>query len=114
MQPSHRLPSLNALRAFEAVARRLSFARAADELFVTKAAVAQQIRLLEEEIGAPLVERSGRGLKLTEAGAAGLTDGFAMLGRAARAMREAKGRRFLVINSSASFAATWLVGRIGK
>ena len=59
MQPSHRLPSLNALRAFEAVARRLSFARAAEELFVTKAAVAQQIRLLEEEIGAPLVERSG-------------------------------------------------------
>jgi LysR family glycine cleavage system transcriptional activator len=117
MQPSHRLPSLNALRAFEVVARRLSFVRAAEELFVTKAAVAQQIRLLEEEIGAPLVERSGRGLRLTEAGvagAAGLTDGFAMLARAARAMREAKGRRFLVINSSASFAATWLVGRIGK
>lgn len=117
MQPSHRLPSLNALRAFETVARRLSFARAAEELFVTKAAVAQQVRLLEEEIGAPLVERAGRGLRLTEAGAAGaagLTDGFAMLTRAARAMREAKGRRFLVINSSASFAATWLVGRIGK
>ena len=117
MQPVSRLPSLNALRAFEAVARRLSFARAAEELFVTKAAVAQQIRLLEEEIGAPLVERSGRGLRLTEAGAAGaagLAEGFAALGRAARAMREAKGRRFLVINASASFAATWLVGRIGK
>src|SRR5579863_5004254 len=117
MQPTHRLPSLNALRAFEAVARRLSFARAAEELFVTKAAVAQQIRLLEEEIGEPLVARSGRGLKLTEAGAAGaagLSDGFAILARAARAMREAKGRRFLVINASASFAATWLVGRIGK
>jgi len=117
MQPTHRLPSLNALRAFEAVARRLSFARAAEELFVTKAAVAQQIRLLEDEVGAPLVERSGRGLKLTEAGAAGaagLSDGFALLARAARAMRESKGRRFLVINASASFAATWLVGRIGK
>ncbi|MGD0641796.1 MAG: transcriptional regulator GcvA [Roseiarcus sp.] len=114
---SNRLPSLNALRAFEAVARHLSFARAAVELFVTKAAVAQQVRLLEEEIGAPLVERAGRGLKLTESGAAGaaaLADGFAMLARAARAMREARGRRFLVINSSASFAATWLVGRIGK
>ena len=117
MQPTHRLPSLNALRAFEAVARRLSFARAAEELFVTKAAVAQQIRLLEEEIGAPVVERSGRGLRLTEAGAAGaagLTDAFGLLARAARSMREAKGRRFLVINASASFAATWLVGRIGK
>jgi LysR family glycine cleavage system transcriptional activator len=117
MQSHHRLPSLNALRAFEAVARRLSFARAAEELFVTKAAVAQQIRLLEEEIGAPLVERSGRALKLTEAGAAGaahLSDGFATLARAARAMREAKGRRFLVISASASFAATWLVARIGR
>ena len=114
MQNSHRLPSLNALRAFEAVARRLSFARAAEELFVTKAAVAQQVRLLEDEIGAPLVERSGRGLRLTESGAAGaaaLADGFAMLARAARAMREARGRGFLVINSSASFAATgWSAG----
>ena len=117
MAPPPRLPSLNALRAFEAVARRLSFARAAEELFVTKAAVAQQIRLLEEEIGAELVARSGRGLRLTEAGAAGaatLTEGFAQLARAARAMREARGRRFLVVNSSASFAATWLVGRIGR
>src|SRR5580658_6451956 len=117
MQNSHRLPSLNALRAFESVARKLSFARAAEELFVTKAAVAQQVRLLEDEIGTPLVERSGRGLRLTEAGVAGaaaLADGFAMLARGARAMREAKGRGFLVINASASFAATWLVGRIGK
>jgi LysR family transcriptional regulator, glycine cleavage system transcriptional activator len=117
MRAPTRLPSLNALRAFEAVSRHLSFARAADELFVTKAAVAQQVRQLEEEIGAPLVERFGRGLRLTEAGLAGvrdLGDGFAILGRAARAMREANGRRFLVINSSPSFAATWLVGRIGK
>jgi LysR family glycine cleavage system transcriptional activator len=117
MKPIDRLPPLTALRAFEAVARRLSFARAAEELHVTKAAVAQQVRALEQEIGAPLVERSGRGLALTEAGAAGapgLAEGFAILARAARAMREAKGRRFLVINSSPSFAATWLVGRIGK
>ena len=117
MKATERLPPLNALRAFEAVARRLSFARAAEELHVTKAAVAQQVRALEQEIGIPLVERSGRGLALTEAGAAsapGLAEGFATLARAARAMREAKGRRFLVINSSASFAATWLVGRIGK
>ena len=117
MKSVDRLPPLNALRAFETVARRLSFARAAEELHVTKAAVAQQVRGLEEEIGAPLVHRSGRGLALTESGAAGapgLAEGFAILARAARAMREAKGRRFLVINASASFAATWLVGRIGK
>ncbi len=117
MATPDRFPPLTALRAFEAVARRLSYARAAEELHVTKAAVAQQVRALEQEIGAPLVERSGRGLKLTEAGAAGapgLAEGFATLARAARAMRVAKGRRFLVINSSPSFAATWLVGRIGK
>ena len=117
MSPIDRLPPLTALRAFEAVSRKLSFARAAEELHVTKAAVAQQVRALEQEIGAPLVERSGRGLALTEAGAAGalgLAEGFAILARAARAMREAKGRRFLVINSSPSFAATWLVGRIGR
>jgi|HubBroStandDraft_6_1064221.scaffolds.fasta_scaffold233113_3 LysR family glycine cleavage system transcriptional activator len=117
MAPTDRLPPLNALRAFETVARKLSFARAAEELHVTKAAVAQQVRLLEQEIGAPLVERSGRGLALTEsgaAGAAGLAEAFSALARASRAMREAKGRRFLVINASASFAATWLVGRIGR
>jgi LysR family transcriptional regulator, glycine cleavage system transcriptional activator len=117
MSPLHRLPPLNALRAFEAVARHSSFARAAEELHVTKAAVAQQVRALEQEIGARLVERNGRGLRLTESGAAGaaaLADGFALLAKAARAMREGEGRRFLIINSSPSFAATWLVGRIGK
>ena len=117
MNPFHRLPPLNALRAFEAVGRHSSFARAAQELHVTKAAVAQQVRALEQEIGARLVERSGRGLRLTESGAAGaatLAEGFALLAKAARAMREGKGRRFLVINSAPSFAATWLVGRIGK
>src|SRR6202161_3496299 len=87
MQTPHRLPSLNALRAFEAVARRLSFARAAEELFVTKAAVAQQVRLLEDEIGAPLVERSGRGLRLTESGAAGGGGGGAAGGGARRGRR---------------------------
>jgi LysR family glycine cleavage system transcriptional activator len=111
------LPPLNALRAFEAVARHSSFARAAQELHVTKAAVAQQVRALEQDVGARLVERKGRGLQLTESGAAGagaLAEGFTLIAKAARAMREGKGRRFLVINSTPSFAATWLVGRIGK
>ena len=113
----HRLPPLNGLRAFEVAARHLSFARAAEELHVTKAAVAQQVRALEQDLGARLFERNGRGLQLTESGAAGaatLTEGFALLVRAARAMREGRGRRFLVINSTPSFAATWLVGRIGR
>ena len=114
---SHRLPSLNALRAFEAVAQHLSFAKAAEELHVTKAAVAQQVRLLEAEIGTPLVRRSGRGLSLTEAGQAGLRDlkeGFAKLAAASRRMRESRGRDLVVISAGASFAATWLVRRIGR
>lgn len=117
MPPPHRMPSLNALRAFEAVAQHLSFARAAEDLHVTKAAVAQQVRLLEAEIGAPLVRRSGRGLSLTDAGQAGLRDikeGFAKLSAGARRMRETRGRELLVISAGASFAATWLVRRIGR
>ncbi|MBV8565559.1 MAG: transcriptional regulator GcvA [Methylobacteriaceae bacterium] len=117
MSPSNRLPSLNALRAFEAVSRHLSFAKAADELHVTKAAVAQQVRLLEAEIGSQLVLRSGRGLRLTEVGAAGtrgLADGFDLLARAARSMREATGGRMLVVSADPSFASTWLVSRIGR
>jgi LysR family glycine cleavage system transcriptional activator len=112
-----RLPSLNALRAFEAVARHLSFSKAADELHVTKAAVAQQVRQLEDEIGAPLVMRAGRALRLTEAGLAGtrdLDDGFDRLVQGVRSMREASGNRRLVVHSSASFAAAWLVARIGR
>jgi LysR family glycine cleavage system transcriptional activator len=117
MAGSARLPSLNALRAFEAVSRHLSFARAAEELHVTKAAVAQQVRLLEGEIGAPLVLRQGRGLILTEVGAAGvrgLAEGFDLLLRATRNMREATGGRLLVVSAASSFASTWLVGRIGR
>lgn len=117
MPPSHRLPSLNALRAFEAVAQHLSFAKAAEDLHVTKAAVAQQVRLLEADIGTSLVRRAGRGLALTEAGQAGLRDvkeGFARLAAGARRMREARGRDLLVVSAGASFAATWLVRRIGR
>lgn len=116
MSAIDRLPSLNGLRAFEAVTRHLSFSAAAAELNVTKAAVAQQVRQLEEEIGTSLVQRSGRGLVLTEAGQACLSDlrgGFDLLFRASRRMREAIGRSRLVISASPSFASTWLVGRIG-
>ncbi len=117
MALSHRLPSLNALRAFEMVAQHLSYAKAAEQLHVTKAAVAQQVRLLEAEIGTPLVQRAGRGLSLTEAGQAGLRDlreGFAKLAAGSRRMRETRGRDLVVISAGASFAATWLVRRIGR
>ncbi|WP_392353445.1 LysR family transcriptional regulator [Brevundimonas sp. LF-1] len=64
-----RIPPLNALKAFEAAARRLNITRAAEELSVTPGAVSQQIRILEEHAGAPLFHREGRQIALTELGA---------------------------------------------
>ena len=63
--PRPRLPSLNALRAFEAAARLESFAKAADELAVTPGAVAQQVRQLEDWVGADLFHRFAHGVTLT-------------------------------------------------
>ena len=65
-----RLPPLNALKAFEAAARHLSFTRAADELFVTQAAVSHQIKALEEYLSMKLFIRRNRTLLLTEEGQA--------------------------------------------
>jgi len=67
------LPPLNALRAFEAAARHLSFKQAAYELHVTAGAISQQVRLLEERLGVQLFERLTRQLILTRAGEAYLT-----------------------------------------
>lgn len=78
----YRLPSLSALRAFEATARTGSFASAARALNVTQAAVAQQVRSLEAELGVTLARRAGRTVALTNAGsrfAARLSDGFSAI-----------------------------------
>ena len=77
-----RLPSLTSLRAFEAAARLGSFKRAAEELSVTPAAISQQIRALEDDLGEELFRRAGRNLALTDIGSAyapGLADGFARI-----------------------------------
>ena len=66
-EPSDRLPPLNALKAFEAAARRLSFTKAAEELNVTPGAISQQIRQLEDYAGTPLFKRTGRSVLLTDA-----------------------------------------------
>lgn len=112
-----RLPPLNALRAFEAVARHLSVTLAADELSVTPAAVSQQIRQLEETLGTPLVRRQGRGLALTEAGQAllpGLSEGFDRLVQALGAMpQSAEARATVRVAVTPSFADKWLLPRLG-
>lgn len=81
--PRRKLPSLNALRAFEVAGRKLNFRMAADELFVSQSAVAQQVRALEEELGITLFQRQSRGITLTPQGASYLADvtrAFELLG----------------------------------
>lgn len=66
MSSKMRLPPLNSLRVFHAVVRHRSLREAAEELYVSPQAVGQQIRLLEEALGVVLMEREGRGIRLTE------------------------------------------------
>lgn len=115
--PIDRLPPLNALRAFEASARRLSFTKAAEELNVTPGAISQQIRHLEEFAGAPLFRRTGRQVLLTEVGEATLpilTNAFEQLAEAAHVLRAPKRRNRLMISCAPSFAAKWLAHRLDK
>ena len=110
-----RLPPLNALRAFEAAARLGSFVRAADELSVTPAAVSQQVRLLEAELGVTLFRRLARGLVVTEAAKRVLPElgkAFAHLERAVEDVRGGSLAGPLVISVIPSFAARWLLPRL--
>lgn len=110
------LPSLNALRAFEAVSRHLSYRHAAEELRVTPAAVKQLVTKLEEAIGTPLLERRGRGLALTSAGANGcseLSGAFRNIASAVKRMRLTESKS-LIVSVEPSFATAWLVPRLGS
>lgn len=114
---SRRLPPLNALRAFEAAARHLSFTRAAEELHVTQTAISHQIRGLEEHLGIRLFRRFARGLVLTEEAQLFLPpvrDAFEQIaGATARLAKEQTGG-VLTVSILPSFAAKWLVPRIGR
>jgi DNA-binding transcriptional LysR family regulator len=114
-----RLPPLNALRNFEAVARHGSFAAAATDLHITHWAVGKQIRLLEDWFGVPLFERGPRGVSLTDEGASLLQDVNATFERlataAARVRREEFSRRvsgLVRVNVLSSFALCWLLPRL--
>ena len=112
-----RLPPLNALRAFEAAARHLNFSRAADELSVTPGAVSQQIQNLEDYIGASLFKRTPKGLLLTDAAQIALPalrEAFDRLAEAASMLTAAVDGRRLTVSVAPSFAAKWLVPRLGK
>lgn len=109
-----RLPPLTALRAFEAAARHMSFAKAAEELFVTPAALSYQIKQLEEFFGTELFRRMNRAVALTEAGQAlvpGVTEGFENLRQAARAVHKLQDETDLTITAGPAFTAKWLAPR---
>ncbi len=111
---TRRLPSLNALRAFEAVARQLSFVRAAEELHVTPAAVSQLVKQLEGYLGTTLFRR-GRQLALSESASVALplvSEAFDQLERAVARLRAGSGRGSLVVSVAPTFAARWLIPRL--
>jgi LysR family transcriptional regulator, glycine cleavage system transcriptional activator len=117
METRRRLPPLNALRAFEAAARHLNFSRAADELSVTPGAVSQQIQNLEDYVGASLFRRTPKGLLLTDAAQAALPalrEAFDRLAEAASLLTAAVDGRRLTLTAAPSFAAKWLVPRLGR
>lgn len=107
------LPSLNALRVFEVVARHLNFRLAGDELGVTQGAVAQQIRGLEADLGLKLFERHPRTLALTESGRSyslSIRRAFEVIADATQGLRPAP--MHLTISVTPTFASKWLIPRL--
>jgi LysR family glycine cleavage system transcriptional activator len=109
------LPSLNALRAFEATARHGSYKKAADELAVTPAAVKQLVAKLEEAMGEPLLNFHGRQMELSKIGAQGYSDlssAFQQISAAVQRMRDSCESDYLVVTVEPSIASAWLVPRL--
>lgn len=112
-----RIPATQALRALEAVARTGSLTRAADAMHVTHGAISHQLKGLEDDLGVRLIERAGRGIRLTDEGErfagrvrAALTD----IAEAVREITEHNNPRQFRVSMMPSFAARWLLPRIGR
>ncbi|MEM6413630.1 MAG: transcriptional regulator GcvA [Pseudomonadota bacterium] len=111
------LPPLNALRVFEAAARHLSFTKAADELRVTPGAVSQQIKTLEDFIGAKVFRRTKRALLLTDSAQAALPvlrDAFDRLDEASQILAAPGDAHRLNVSVAPSIASKWLVPRLDR
>lgn len=109
-----RLP-LTALRSFEAAGRHLSFSKAAEELFVSQAAVSRQIRELEIVVGRPLFERLHRRVELTDSGRnllEQLTKSFDDIDRRLNDVIVAPIENVVTVSVEPSLAASWLVPRL--
>jgi len=112
-----RLPPLNALKVFETAARHLSFTKAAEELFVTQAAVSHQIKLLESHLTTKLFLRRNRKLLLTEEGQSyfiELKDIFSNLQDATDRLLALGSKGAITVAAPPSFASQWLVSKISQ
>jgi DNA-binding transcriptional LysR family regulator len=112
-----RLPSLNALRCFEAAARSGSFSRAAEELNVTQSAVSHQVRQLEDWFGLTLFDRQGRQTIPTAKGqelARSLAEAFDIMAAACRRLQQNEHGPALTIAALPSFATIWLIPRLSQ
>ncbi|MEO0822182.1 MAG: transcriptional regulator GcvA [Pseudomonadota bacterium] len=110
----NRLPPLTALRAFEAASRHMSFAKAAEELHVTPAALSYQIKSLEEHLQVSLFHRLNRAVALTDEGRAlmpRVAEGFAALTEGVRAVEAMRDDSALTITAGPGFTAKWLAPR---
>jgi LysR family transcriptional regulator, glycine cleavage system transcriptional activator len=112
---SRRPLSLGNLRAFEAVARRLSFSEAADELFVTQSAISRQIKSLEDELGAALFVRATRHVEMTQSGQVllrAVESALPKIDASVRQIRAVRSRKRVSVTTFASFGSLWLLPRI--
>lgn len=110
-----RLPPLNALKAFEAVARHLSVKMAAEELSVTPGAVSQMLKNLERHLGVKLFERVTRGIYLTDAGRdylPAIRNAFRQIAEASRRVTVSSDTGVLTVSVTPFFASAWLVPRM--
>ena len=111
-----KIPPLNSVRAFEAVARHKSFSAAADELSVTVAAVSHQVRQLEDGLGHKLLER-GRQITLTPIGQTlypSLRDSFDQIANAFALLGVANHQQSLHVSATRAFAERWLMPRLSR
>jgi LysR family glycine cleavage system transcriptional activator len=114
---TRRIYPLNALRAFEASARHLSFVKASEELSVTPAAVSHQVKKLEEYLGLPLFRRKSRGLSLAESGQlllSELSEVFLRLDKAMERVIDSDSRGTITLSVAPTFAVMWLIPRLPK
>lgn len=112
-----RIPPLNPLRVFEVVARTQNLTAAAAELNVTQSAVSRQIATLETYLGMELLRRERHGVSLTRAGhsyAQQLLPAFEQIASATRALVKGSGERALRVRTYTTFAAKWLIPRLGE